>query len=697
MSRRLTALAFLGLAPGLLGGCDGGEAQPRWISLADRYQPLPPLERQAALLDERAGARVREAGGALLLELDLPAAVWERAPGGGWSTEPRHELLALAQPERGTLHLGTTRLARAQERTPRRAPEEPVVLFENGRLTVFGPGTEEPPEQAVFSVELDDGVRADGTWWVVSGDLSGAGVPLWPGEEVVFELALPADSMLRFVPVLRSNPGDGPTLLTVRLDGETLAELEVAGDERPFVELALPARSRANARLSFVATGPPRITVLYRPVVGPSAIGRPGARPWSSGAEPAIRPDLVLFVADTLRADALAAWGGAPDVAPRLNRLAERSRRYASARAPATWTLPSVASLLTGVYPPEHGVERSDQGLRPSVLSIAELLRAHGYRTAAVTDSFFVSRRHGFQQGFEWFQEIHHGEWDLERTLAAAREQLDRDDGRPLFLLVHTYRVHKPYRAGTDELADAYEQLLAEVRAETGGDPRAAEAAFKARAPDLEAMYVEGARGLDAVAGPWLTDLVDSERLANGVLILTSDHGEAFGEHGELWHKGPLWDEVVRVPLFLHGPGVPAGVDPRNASLVDLVPTLAQMAGIRTPPGAAGSSLLDAPRDRPTFGFWTHGANQTESVVIVDGKKLMLSPRSELTGAYDLEQDPGEARDLAGDEGVDWPRALLERTLPELRRLFERRDAALDVPHGEDRHEAFSELGYADE
>jgi len=659
MSRRAIApLLALGLTAVLSAACGGKAAEPqRWISLAELYRPAPLTERvRARIARTEAGPEltVFDEEGEPRVDLRIPAQAWQRDDQLRWWTEPAHEILAFARPERGRLRLDGKRAGRVQSLTPRPPPTEAVFHFDAGRITVFGPGTDAAPRDAVFSVGIDEGVRMDGTHWVVTRGLFGAGFALWPDEEVELELPPFTASTLRFVPVLRGTTGPEPTVLCVRLDGEVLRELELLGDERPFIEIPLPRDAPAGARLSFEATGPPRLTVIYRPVVGPSVLGRPGARPWSSGPDDRSRPDLVLFLADTLRADSLAAYGGDPDVAPHLNRLAERSRRYAGVRATASWTLPSVASILTGVYPPEHGVERSDQGLGPDWLTIAELLRQRGYRTAAVTDSFFVSRRHGFQQGFEWFEEIKHGEWNLPRTLATARELLERDDGRPLFLLVHTYRVHKPYRAGPGEDDADYRRLLAEVGKQVAGDPRAAEAALRARAPELAAMYVDGVRGLDAVAGPWLADLADSELLANGVLILTSDHGEAFDEHGELFHRGPLWDEVVRVPLLIHAPDlavVEPGRDPRNASLVDLFPTLTGLAGISTPAGGSGRSLLGPPSERPVFAFLTRDETATESAVIQDGKKLMLSPESRLTAAFDLARDPGEAADLGRDPG----------------------------------------------
>ena len=196
------------------------------------------------------------------------------------------------------------------------------------------------------------------------------------------------------------------------------------------------------------------------PVLAPAALGEPGARPWQDK-----RPDVVLVLCDTFRADGLAAWGGAPGEAPHLNRLVEHSLRFLDVRAVAAWTLPSVASILTGLYPAQHGATDYDRGVAEGAETIAEVLARAGYRTAAVTDAGFLSRRYGQDQGFQWFEEIAIPEWKLATTIANARALLAADDGRPLFLMVHTYRVHEPLRAGPDEDREPFRELRAEMRA----------------------------------------------------------------------------------------------------------------------------------------------------------------------------------------------------------------------------------------
>ena len=210
--------------------------------------------------------------------------------------------------------------------------------------------------------------------------------------------------------------------------------------------------------LTFEVEGDPGVTAILDPVVGPLEVGDYGDRPWEDAA-----PDIVVFLADTFRADNLAAWGGAPDVAPNTNALAEASVRFLETRATSVWTLPTHASMFSGLFPLQHGAITSETKLSPDLLTIAEHLAAHGYRTGAITEGAFVSRTYGLDQGFAWFEERTATERPYPLTLAGALDFLDADDGRPVFLFVHTYRVHAPYRIGAEEDAEPERDLMRRI------------------------------------------------------------------------------------------------------------------------------------------------------------------------------------------------------------------------------------------
>src|SRR5262249_11305119 len=154
-----------------------------------------------------------------------------------------------------------------------------------------------------------------------------------------------------------------------------------------------------------------------------------------------------------------------------------------------------------GLYPEQHGAVSLGRALPTELETLPEFLAAHGYRTGAVTDSAFVSRHYGFDQGFTWFQEDRN--WSLAETLRAAREFLEQDDGRPAFLFVHTYRAHAPYRTGLDEDRGEIRRVVEELRArckEYGGDGSVSQREAGAR---LHEVYGQGVAALDQRFSEW--------------------------------------------------------------------------------------------------------------------------------------------------------------------------------------------------
>ena len=487
------------------------------------------------------------------------------------------------------------------------------------------------------------------------GAWTGDGFSLWPGESMTFSAAVPERCELRFYWCAEGLRGRAPTRaeLRVTLDGAPLedfaSEVDARGQGR-WCRVALPAGGRARAALAFELAGEPSLAAVLAPRIGPLRAGTDAA-----GARRA--PDLILFLADTFRADNLACAGGAPALAPELDRLAERSLRFTAARSPSTWTLPAQASMLTGLYPEQHGATSLGHALSDALTTLPELLAQHGYRTGAVTDSAFVSRHYGLDQGFEWFQEFR--AWDLRATLRSAREFLAADDGRPVFLFVQTYRTHMPYRTGADEDRHALETTVRELRrgsAKHGGDGSITLREAGAR---MQSLYHEGVRALDEQFGAWWRELEAPGRPAT-YLVFTSDHGEAFYEHGEIGHGGSPWDEKIRIPLLLHGPGLRAATVAHNASLVDLPRTFCALAGIAPPSSFEGADLVALAEQRPAYSFVRIG-EQPMVAVIVGAKKLYVpaDPERMFAGevhlATDLVEDPAELQD---QRDRSWPGEL---------------------------------------
>jgi arylsulfatase A-like enzyme len=357
---------------------------------------------------------------------------------------------------------------------------------------------------------------------------------------------------------------------------------------------------------------------------------------------------------------AAAARARAPPAPPLA--FAARSARFLAARSPSTWTLPAQASLLTGLWPPQHGAERNDAGLARELETLPEVFARAGYRTAAITDGLFVTARREMAQGFESFREcVGQTHWSLARTLANAEELALADDGRPLFLFVHTYRTHAPYRTGTEEDGARFRELARLSKAEDGGVLTPEVAAR--HLDEVRALYREGARAFDAQFGPWFAELERHGLFRNGLFVFTSDHGEAFLEHGDILHEGAPFEELTRIPLFVFGNGVQPRDVRLGASLVDLAPTLAARCGIERGASWAGADLLALRAERMLFSCVLND-DRRQLAVVRGNLKLhaAAAPEVELprdaTAAFDLAADPAERFDLR--DRAAWPRELAD-------------------------------------
>jgi len=288
--------------------------------------------------------------------------------------------------------------------------------------------------------------------------------------------------------------------------------------------------------------------------------------------------NLVLVTLDTVRADRLPAYGYDGIATPALDALAREGVRFAQAATTVPFTLPAHASMLTGVYPPRHGVrENVGFALGGEPPTVAERLREAGYATAAFVSAFVLDSRWGIGRGFETYHDdfdpqlvasanLAAAQRDGAETVAAATAWLDaRPAGRPFFLWLHLYDAHDPY---------------------TPPAPYAAR--YPGRPYEAEIAYV------DELVGRFRAALEARGLLAATALAVTADHGEGLGEHREQFHGFFVYDATVRVPLLLRLPGgeLAGRVVSTAVSHVDLAPTLLELAGQPPAAGLDGESLL---------------------------------------------------------------------------------------------------------
>ena len=417
-----------------------------------------------------------------------------------------------------------------------------------------------------------------------------------------------------------------------------------------------------------------------------AAIGAGAWGAWSSRAAPVPTPrasgaSVLLITIDTLRADAVGAYGRAGAGTPWMDRLARGGVRFENAHAHNVVTLPSHANILSGRLPLAHGV-RDNSGFRfpAGQPTLATLLKPRGYRTAAFVSAFPLDSRFGLDAGFDLYDDRLGGaetrnaflvpERRGPETVAAAVGWLRAQGASPAFAFVHLYEPHFPYQP-PEPLASRF------AREPYQGEVAAADAA-------LETL---------------LKPIVEAAAAAEGgrtLVVLTSDHGEALGDHGEQTHGIFAYEATLRVPLILYAPGLlrPAVVT-APVRHVDVLPTVLDLLGVPPPTDLDGTSLLPlvAGRSPPPattyFEALSPSLNQGWAPlrgVIEAGLKYVDLPLPEL---YDIASDPAETRNLAATRPAD-----LERLRGRLSGLRKSEHAAEKGPEDAATLERLRALGY---
>ncbi|MFT7669204.1 MAG: arylsulfatase A-like enzyme [Planctomycetota bacterium] len=393
------------------------------------------------------------------------------------------------------------------------------------------------------------------------------------------------------------------------------------------------------------------------------------ADPVVFGDSPDPRPNVLVILIDTLRADRVGCYGNERGLTPTLDSIAAAGILFADSMSAASWTLPSHASLFTSTYPSQHGVW-DDQVLPAELPTIAEVLRDAGYRTAAFTEGGFMNVAHGFARGHS----LHDSkERDCSITYDLAAQWINART-TPYYAFVHSYQVHSPHNPPAEfreRFVRPYSGELPPVidspRYKWGRGtalPNEKDASYVTDLYDAEVAYVDQQIGL------MLERLRETGALDNTLVVITSDHGEEFFEHGASTHGFSLYQEQLHVPLILHWPGHFEGglvIDHQVHSL-DIAPTIAQAARVQAPASFVGSPLsLDAAQvARPMFvpmktlmrskpersGEAAASLREGDLKFIsypTDLRKYDKHPNAVL---FDLSKDPGEEHNILLDESA---------------------------------------------
>lgn len=393
-------------------------------------------------------------------------------------------------------------------------------------------------------------------------------------------------------------------------------------------------------------------------------------------------PDVFLYLVDTLRADHTELHGYERTRTPNLFRLASSSVTFETCISQGNWTLTSMPSLLTSTFVSRHGVPARRSQVDPELPTLAELLRARGYRTGSFITNRIVGTSRGLDRGFSVLRDFSFGnpsQWDPlgtlpEPVLPWIEEHLDE----PLFVYVHTLEPHHPYEPG-----ERYR-----VPSDYGG-PIGKDNFRDARTPEeiahVVSLYDGEIQFMDESLGRFLDGLERLERFDRGVFVFTSDHGEQFREHGQWTHAAGLHQHQVHVPLVVHLPGGERGGtrETRVVRSIDVLPTVLGQLGLPAPPSAQGIDLFDA--DAPTAslpgavseGFLDDRLAQTS--VVVGGWKAIRRVAADGTvelEVFDLRADPREGRPLELGELPEGGRAAVEALDAWVERLAEQAAAA---------------------
>jgi len=477
-----------------------------------------------------------------------------------------------------------------------------------------------------------------------------------------------------------------------------------------------------------------------------STIPRRNVLPWASalllfsgacGPSKPEGPSLVLVIVDTLRADYLSCYGFEGETSPRLDALAGEGIVFEHCYSQAPWTKPSVATILTSLHPRAHGVlthhgwfgERdgrkadphaagagSKEPTEPTAVTdvlparartLAEILRARGYRTAAFVTNPWIRPEWGFAQGFERFE--HYREKDGRLPVADALKWLKENEGTPSFVLVHLMDVHGPYDAPEEDyralrespglqedwtLDDRsflripeYLRLSPWTR-----DPAARELAT------WRARYAAGIRDVDEKIGSLVDRLREEGTLDETVLMVTADHGEELLEHDGWDHGRNLYDHQTRVPWIVRLPGgASAGTRVSEVcSLTDVMPTALSFLGLDGVRGLHGRDRSDLSRAADPFAFSiAEGVKWRPQVFSLRTKDYKLVADLERTRyrLFHLRTDPREQNDVSARE-PETVRLLLEELHAHIKRAGEDALSPEQVEISEELQERLDDLGY---
>lgn len=437
---------------------------------------------------------------------------------------------------------------------------------------------------------------------------------------------------------------------------------------------------------------------------------------------------VLLITIDTLRADSLGAYGPRGTATPRIDSLAATGLRFSRATAPSSWTLPSITSLMTGASAPAHRTTENESIVPEELTTLAEHLRAAGFVTGAFGVNAYLTGLRGISQGFDHYEVYPLPEypWDnlagrlrdrvrpldylghvrSDRLTDLALRWIDRHRDEPFFLWCHYFDPHVPYAPPPEFLPDLPPVESIGTRFEAARPVRAGRLLLNADEKEwIRQLYLAEVRFVDHEVGRLLDAVAQLDRPEETLIILTSDHGEEFWEHGAYEHGHALYQEVLQVPLILNQPGrIVPGVIDTVISGTSLLPTLLEHLRLPYDPADFSAPALSLDPLRPPDDAPVHSAGILHGpegqAVIHKGWKLIRREHLRDPELFHLEEDPAErfdefaSRPLQAAELETQYQAGLHHAEYLRNRLGIGAGASLELP--EDTLEHLRDLGYID-
>lgn len=567
-------------------------------------------------------------------------------------------------------------------------------------------------------------------WYELNLEVEGDTMPVWPtvakeagpltipeGSAVDYHLRLPPESVLEVenvsslgeltggIQVFLSEDGEGPEqhvgTLKVSMRAQRLAlQSEASKVVRLSLRLPLPEgefNGGSSITLGALSIKSPETGIVSPPLEQAAA---------ESDSDP-LRPNILLYVMDTLRADHLGVYGYDRPVSPRIDSFAADATVFDDAVAQSSWTRASMASIFTSLWPLQHGTNRRGDVLAPEAVTLAELLNSAGYETVAFAKNQNIFPTFGFAQGFEDFNAM----WTKgksHRINAQVDKWLRSFDGeRPFFLYLHAVDPHVPY--GPPE-GFKY-QFASESNDDLTLKRPPGLKTWKTLQPEQQERILGHLLDLydgeiaynDSTFGDLLEMLREHSLYEDTLIILLSDHGEEFQDHGNWQHGRNLFVENLHVPLLIRFPDRGQGVRvEQRVQHIDLLPTLLDYLGLEAPDFLEGSSFLpwvtgtEAAMNeppRPAFSFLHLDGLPNVSVIEEDWKLVQNLSKGEIawTNLFNLAEDPGEKRNRMKDRPI---LASYLASLISKRRAEESRLTASEAVLDERMEEALKALGY---